>query len=517
MKNTHMKEALVLASAISAVSLNATAKEERPNVLFLSVDDLKPLLGCYGSDVVKTPNIDRLAARGTVMMNNYCQQAICAPSRMSMFTGLRPDTTKIWDLRAKLLTECPDAFTMQEYFKEHGYETAGSGKVMHGARNEHPRSWTIPFCHHRELPFNEDYPIPAHDNAFYQGEKEHKVYDELIAENVPSSQWKVRFDWMAERDAMPSTECLDLPDDAYVDGAQAKYHMALMEKLSKKGTPFFLTVGFCKPHLPFVAPKKYWDLYDRDKIELAPYQEMALNSPGFAYHQWGELKSYSDIPRKWNTPLEKDDQYKIIHGYYACVSYIDAQVGKLLDKLDELDIADNTIIVLWGDHGWHLGDHGQWCKHTNFEQATKAPLIFAAPGYKGGQKAVTMSEFVDIFPTLCELADLDVPEELEGASLVPAMQNPDTIVKDFSISQYPRGGKRMGYTLRTERYRLTLWMKNDWRSTQEFDESLVEAVELYDYKKDPLETVSRQNDPEYTGVLKELKEKMLGFFESCEE
>ncbi len=514
MKYRNAIEALAVAGAVSGFTLNAGA-EKQPNVLFLSVDDLKPALGCYGFDEIKTPNIDRLAARGTVMLNNYCQQAICAPSRMSMFTGLRPDSTKVWDLQTDLRTVCPSAVTMQQYFKEHGYETAGSGKVMHGSKNEDPLSWSIPFRDDKDLKYAAGFPVPAHDGCFYQGKKEQEVYGELQKANV--NDWKVRFKWMAQKGAMPSTECLDIPDDAYADGAQTTYNIGLLEKFSKARKPFFLTVGFHKPHLPFVAPKKYWDLYDRDSIKLSPFQQKAANSPAFAYHQWGELKSYSDIPDGWNTPLEKEDQKKVIHGYYACVSYIDAQVGRLLDKLDELGLAENTIIVLWGDHGWHLGDHGMWCKHSNFEQATASPLIIAAPGYKAGQKTKSMTEFVDIYPTLCELAALPVPKQLEGVSLVPILKDSSAKVKGYSVSQYPREGKRMGYALRTDRYRLVMWMKNNWHSTQKFDETLLEAVELYDYEKDPLETVSQQNNPEYKDALKDLKQMMLEHFEKYEK
>ncbi len=514
MKYRHMLELLALTGAVTGSALTAQAGN-RPNILMLTVDDLKPVLGCYGFEGIKTPNIDRLAARGTVMLNNYCQQAICAPSRMSMFTGLRPDTTKVWDLQTDLHTVCPSAVTMQQYFKENGYETAGSGKVMHGSKNEDPLSWTVPFRDDKDLKYADGFPVPAHDNCFYQGKKEQEVYQELQKANI--KDWKVRFKWMADKGAMPSTECLDIPDDAYADGAMTTYNIELLEKFSKDSKPFFLTVGFHKPHLPLVAPKKYWDLYDREKIVLAPFQKEATSSPSFAYHQWGELKSYSDIPSKWNTPLEKEDQKKVIHGYYACVSYIDSQVGRLLDKLDELGLAENTIIVLWGDHGWHLGDHGMWAKHSNFEQATTAPLIIAAPGYKGAQKTKSMTEFVDIYPTLCELADLTVSKKLEGHSLVPILKDPSVKVKDYSISQYPREGKRMGYALRTERYRLVMWMKNDFRSTQKFNEALVETMELYDYEKDPLETVSQQNNPEYKDVLDDLREKMLTYFKTHEQ
>ncbi len=505
-----MKSKLVIL-AIAALAMDLAAAS-RPNILFLTVDDLKPVLGCYGNKEVKTPNIDRLAAHGTVMLNNYCQMAICAPSRMSMFTGLRPDTTKVWDLQTNLRTVCPSAVTMQQYFKENGYETAGSGKVMHGSRDEDPLSWTIPFRDDKELAYADGYPVPAHDNCFYQGKKEQAVYQELEKSGI--KDWKVRFKWMGEKGAMPATECLDVPDDAYADGALANYNIALLEKFSKSKKPFFLTVGFHKPHLPFVAPKKYWDLYDREKIDVAPFQEHAKNSPFFAYHTWGELRSYSDIPDNFSTPLDQIKQKELIHAYYACVSYVDAQVGSLLDTLDKLGLAKNTVIVLWGDHGWHLGDHGQWCKHSNFEQATRAPLIVAAPGFKGGQKTEAMTEFVDVFPTFCELAGLEVPPQLQGKSLVPLLKNSAAEVKPYSISQYPREGKRMGYTLRTPRYRLTMWMKNDWRSTQPFDESLVEATELYDYNSDPLETVSQANNPEYRTVAVQLKAQMLDYFKT---
>lgn len=508
--------AALLAMLLAAVSASA---QKQPNVLFLSVDDLKPLIGAYGSTQVKTPNIDRLAARGTVMMNNYCQQAICAPSRMSMFTGLRPDSTKVWDLRAMLRDTNPSAVTMQQHFKNNGYETAGAGKIMHGSdpTHNHPPSWSVPYTNKKELPYASGYPVPAHDNAFYQGELEQKVYKELNDSGV--SHWKKRWDWMRDRDAMPSTECLDMPDAAYVDGALAVWGSDMLEKFAQEGKPFFLTVGFCKPHLPFVAPKKYWDMYDRNQIDLAEFREHAQNSPDYAYHNFGELRSYTDIP-DGQAPIDEAKQKELIHAYFACVSYVDAQIGKLLDKLDQEGLADNTIIVLWGDHGYHLGDHGMWNKHSNFEQATKAPLIFAAPGYKGNQKAEeAMTEFVDIFPTLCDLAGLEEPYDLEGDSLVPVMKDPaSTVGAEYSVSQYPRwGGKLMGYSVRTKRYRLTVWMKDEWRTFMPFSARLVQGMELYDYEKDPLETVNVAQDPAYADVLQQHKDMILEYFKAYEE
>lgn len=502
----------LLAGFVGGTS-TSLAEEGRPNVLFISVDDLKPELGVYGSELAKTPHMDRLAKQGAVMLNNHCQQAICAPSRMSMFTGLRPDQTKVWDLRTKLLEANPKAVTMQEHFKNNGYTTAGAGKIMHGAKNDHPRSWSIPFTSKKNLPYAEGFSVPAHDNAFYQGEKEQKVYAQMKAEKI--KDWRVRMKYMAKNDAMPSTEMLDIPDAAYADGAMTIWAMDLLDQFKKSGEPFFLTVGYMKPHLPFVAPKKYWDLYDREKFPLAEFAEHAKDSPDFAYHKFGELRSYSDIPSDFNTKVPEDKQRELIHGYLACISFIDAQVGMLLDKLDELGLNENTIVVLWGDHGWHLGDHGMWAKHSNFEQATRSPLIISAPGFPAGQRVTGPTEFVDIFPTLLELAKLDAPYRLDGSSLVPALKDGNARVKEFAISQYPREkGKLMGYALRDDRYRLVMWMKNSWKSTDPYDPKLVRAVELYDYEKDPLETVNQVENPEYAAARKDLEAKMLSFFAS---
>ena len=496
--------------ALFALSAVTHAQENKPNVVFLSVDDLKPILGAYGFEQVKTPNIDRLGEEGTTMLNTYCQQAICAPSRMSTFTGLRPDSTKVWDLRTQIQDSNPEAVTIQQIFKEAGYTSAGAGKVMHGARSEHPPSWSVPFTSQRKLPFNKNYPIPAHDSAFYQNEHSQEVYQELEASGI--NHWKKRFNYLREHDAMPSTESMDLPDDAYVDGALAVWATDLLKEYATTGEPFFLTVGFTKPHLPFVAPKKYWDLFDRDEIDLAPFRERAADSPDFAYHNFGELRSYTDITSNWNEDVDDAKQRELIHGYYACVAFIDAQIGKILDTLEETGLAENTIVVLWGDHGYHLGDHGLWNKHSNFEEATHAPLIISAPGFKGGQKATGMTEFVDVFPTLIELAGLKAPYKLEGESLVPVMEDPSTELKEYAISQYPRGGGRMGYALRTDRYRLVMWMKFNWRSTMPFNPAAVEAVELYDYETDPLETVNYANDPAYADVLADLESKMREYF-----
>ena len=295
-----------------------------------------------------------------------------------------------------------------------------------------------------------------------------------------------------------------------------------------------MAVGFRKPHLPFVSPKKYWDLYKREDMPVAEFQEHAANSKIFSYQYPGELTNYSGVKEfaKFDKNeanefgLAIDKQKELVHAYYAAVSYTDAQVGILLNTLEKLGTLNNTIIVLWGDHGWHLGDHDMWGKHTNYEQATKAPLIIAAPGLKSGQSK-SMTEFVDIFPTLCELAGGTVPTYLDGKSLVPVMKNNKVSVKEYAMSQYPRKMdkadlkkedgkvKLMGYSMRTEQYRYTVWLKN-FTSDQAYSVNKVYTKELYDYDKDPLEKVNVSADKKYAVIAADLDKKMLAYFKSKE-
>jgi len=292
--------------------------------------------------------------------------------------------------------------------------------------------------------------------------------------------------------AMP-WEAPDVPDAQTADGATTLAACRSLEEFKKAGTPFFLAAGFLKPHLPFVAPKKYWDLYPADKIQLSKTDKPPQDAPAFAPHSWGELRAYYSIPKKG--PLSEEQARKMIHGYRACVSFLDAQVGLVLDKLEQLGLQDDTVVILWGDHGWHLGDHGLWCKHTNFEQATHSPMICRAPGITNGARTDALAEFVDIYPSLTEWAGLPLPKHLEGTSFLPVLKDPKRAWKKAAWSQYPRGS-RMGYTMRTHRFRYTEWKKKDGSA---------EAVELYDYEKDPLEKINWAGKPDYAAQQKELK------------
>jgi arylsulfatase A-like enzyme len=538
-RNNYLKFAMILALVLVSTSVFAQKKPaSKPNILFIAVDDLKPILGCYGNTLVKTPNIDRLAKMATVFNSNYCQQAVCGPTRASIMTGRRPDVTQIWNLTTQMRDINPDIVTLPQYLISQGYETSGIGKIYHPSSaisGVDPVSWSIPYLKSKEKDFAADFGEPA--NGQYQlAATKALMTPEMIKERKQKNKELAQEnDENPKSIKGPSTECIDVPDNAYQDGVNALLAKEQIIALSKKEKPFFMAVGFSKPHLPFVAPKKYWDLYNRDEMPIAVFQEHAKNSPLIAYHQSGELRNYPDITEYVTLPadslrigLKLEKQKELLHGYYAAVSYMDAQVGILLNTLESLGTLDNTIIVLWGDHGWHLGDHDLWHKHTVFEQATKAPLIIAGPGIKAG-KTNSQSEFVDVFPTICNLAGVPIPTPLDGKSLKPLMLKNTASVKEFSVSQYPRKlkkeeaaslgykkGNLMGYSLRTERYRYTIWM-NDFTSKQAFETSKVYATELYDYEKDPLEKVNVVKDKKYENTSAELNAKMIAFFKSQEQ
>ena len=499
--------ALLSSPFLASCAVIAQKQEtQKKNILFIAVDDLKPLLGCYGDPLAKTPNIDRLASRGAIYTHSYCQQAVSGPTRASLMTGKAPDYTKVWDLKTLIRDMNPDIVTLPQHLQSQGYTTAGIGKIFDPRsvdKNEDKVSWSVPYFHYEELLDNStgDILLASYRNPTLRAEIT-KYEEEGKAKGLKGNGLRT---FVTEK-VKPSTECLDINDEAYSDGAIAKGAIDFLEN-RKDNNPFFLAVGFKKPHLPFVAPKKYWDLYKRNDMPLAEYRKKALNSPEFAYHNSSELLSYTDIPAVYeftdinNTMLTEDKARELIHGYYACVSYMDAQVGKLLDELDKKGLTKNTVIVLWGDHGWHLGDHGLWNKHTNFEQAARTPLILVDPSVNKAVKVNAPVEFLDIFPTLCDVAGVAIPSNLDGKSLKETLQKPDTKVKEYAVSQFPRG-PRMGYSIRTENFRYTVWV--NWKD-KKLDMNKEIATELYDYVKDPLETENVVDKKEYAQALASMK------------
>ena len=460
------------------------AANTRYNVLFIASDDMRPELGCYGARHVYSPNLDRLAESGTAFLNAYCQQAVCSPSRSSLMTGLRPDTLRIWDLATHFRDNVPDVVTVSQHFKNHGYHAERLGKIYHtGHGNRDDKySWS------RSVKY------PSASRYGPDGKAHLKrLLKEATDKGVDLKDNKFRprgLPW----------EAPDVEDNELTDGKNAEHAIALLRELKDK--PFFLAVGFSNPHLPFVAPRRYWKMYSKKSIKPADNPYAPKGAPEFALTNWGELRKYHGIPAKG--PLNAEQALNMKWGYFAAISYVDAQIGKLLDELERLDLAKKTIVVFWGDHGWKLGEHDAWCKHTNFELDTRAPLIVCAPQQKApGGKTKALVEFVDIYPTLCDLAGLSKPKELEGLSAAPLLDNPNLNWKTAAFSQYPRstGGKQlMGYSMRTSRYRFTSWQARN-------NSKDVVAVELYDHIKDPDENINLATHPINQDLVKRLTQQ----------
>lgn len=442
------------------------------NVLFICVDDLKPTLGCYGDRLAKTPNLDRLAQRGMRFDFAYCNQAVCAPSRNNLMTGCRSTTLGIYDLGTNFRRAEPSAVTLLQYFMRHGWRTEGTGKIFHVGHGNHddPASWSVPFKPDKVV----EYLLPENSGNGQLTREEAFFTNQKLGQN-------------RELPRGAAWEMADVPDNSYADGRIADEGVRRLRAAAEKPEqPFFLALGFVKPHLPFCAPKKYWDLHDPNAFKLAEQKTAPEGAPPYAGKTLLELNQYAPVPEK--PPLSDDLQRKLIQGYYAAASFMDAQVGRVLDELDGLHLADKTIIVLWGDNGWHLGDHGAWTKHTNYEQATRIPLVIVAPGVtKPGTSTKQLAETVDLYPTLVELAGLpkpEVPQKMDGLSLVPVLRDPNARVRDHAYHAYPRqraGEPVIGRAIRTERYRLVEWKKPGAPAD-------TADLELYDYVADPLES-----------------------------
>jgi iduronate 2-sulfatase len=447
----------------------------RPNVLLITIDDLRPELGCYGVGAIHSPNIDRLAIRGTVFERAYCAQGVCNPSRVSILTGLRPDSHHVSDNETHFRRFLPSILTLPQAFMKNGYLSACLGKVFHGTLPD-PPSWNR-------------FAAPPEDTPLYMSSatRARQAKREDIARKQGYSQ-----SWINAYLRGPAVESSETADRVHWDGALADLAVAMLRNL-KDGQPFFLGVGFTKPHLPYVAPKRYWDLYNREAIMLAPNRSLPRGAPPFAVNNMTELASHEGFVCVKN-PTEggiDDESARLLkHGYYACVSFVDAQVGRVLDALDAQGLRDNTIVVLLGDNGYKLGEHGSWGKMTNYEVDVRAPLVISVPGQRHpGTPVSALVEMVDLYPTLCDLAGIEPPHPIEGTSMAPLIEDPGRAWKTAAFSQYARGftNRFMGRALRTDRYRLV-----EWRDL--IDGPLV-AVELYDHAADPGEDVNIAGDP----------------------
>ncbi|WP_170309948.1 sulfatase [Seonamhaeicola maritimus] len=500
---------------------------KKPNILFLAIDDLRPEIGAYGSEIAVTPNLDKFASGGLLFNKAYCQEPICSPSRASLMTGARPETINVIENFTYFREANPHIVTVAQLFKSNGYETVHTGKIFHKpAWADNEKSWS------RE---------PAHDKMTIKKSKAPGGY--ALPENQEFSKKATaeviaKYGENAPRNGLgkgPAYERADVEDTFYEDGYNAELAIATMKDMVEKNPdkPFFLGMGMKKPHLNWMAPSKYWDLYDPEKIKLATLTDAPENGASMGLHPSFELRARYGIPKKG--PIDDEMARNLKHAYLACVSYIDAQIGKMIDALDEAGLRDNTIIMIWSDHGFHLGDMGIWCKATNYEIATRVPLMVWTPDMpKGtrGKKSDALVELVDMYPTLCELAGIEKPSHLEGHSFVPLLEDPSQEWKSAAFSQFPTPALRewaanplskgmretyfgplieevegkikaqmkdkwdrelfennlMGYAMRTQKYRFIVW--KDY--TNKDSEPLF--YELYDHQTDPGETKNIADD-----------------------
>ncbi len=434
-----------------------------PNVLFIAVDDLRPSIGCYGDSHAITPNIDRLAQSGVRFDRAYCQVAVCNPSRASLMTGLRPDKLGVWTLPIHFREAMPAAITLPQWFRKHGYAAIGHGKIFHNPTPD-PQSWSEPIR-----------TAPRMDSPYPKGtpERIEKVQQGLAAD-----------DWRKRNLRGPSTAAPDVSDSELIDGARTDMAIEDLKRLAKSDQPFFLAMGYVRPHLAWIAPKKYWDLHDPDLLPVVLDGKVTTETPAYALSNSYELTHYVDLidfPKPWDEEQVEEAQARhLMHAYYSCVSYVDAQIGRLLDGLQQAGLRDSTIVVLWSDHGWKLGEFNGWGKMTNYEIDTRVPLIISAPSIQRvGTSTDELAELLDLFPTLCDLAGIATPDFVDGESLMPALKNPDDEHQTAAYSQYFRraeGSEYMGYAIRTKQYRFVEW--------RDFGSGEVKARELYDHDVD---------------------------------
>lgn len=490
--------------------VDTESPQERPNILFLSIDDLRPDLGCYGNTEIKTPNIDALATSSMLMLNTHCQAAVCAPSRASTLLGYRPDSTRVWHLGDKFREINPNAVTMPQYFNKAGYYTVNIGKIFHNYMPD-SISWDEPDL--RPAPYN----TKAYENrdaeTFYYSEEAKAIQVKAREPLIEKSRGKkIYADGWARGPAVENTE---LPDSIYYDAMQTQLALKTIDRIKNNAQPFFMGLGFYRPHLPFVAPKKYWDMYPKGSVSAAANPRLPENVPVMSANSNYELRSYTTahkIGRPEDAPLPEKYADSLKRGYYASVSFIDACVGKLVEGLKERNLYENTIIVLWGDHGWKLGDHNGWGKQTNFYIDTHVPLIIKPANQKAGKRITALSELVDIFPTLCDLAGVEKADYFQGTSLLPVFDNPNIEWKDAVFTQFRRrkriskdGNEYMGYSMQTKQHHYIEWYL--WDNIKK-EKGVLSAAELYDHKVDPYETKNIADDSENKEVINQLSKQL---------
>jgi len=443
-------------------------KQPPPNILFIAVDDLRPELNCFGARQIHSPNIDKLASEGVAFQNAYCQVPVCGASRASLLTGIRPKRERFIDYNTWAEKDAPGILTLPGHFKNNGYTTISNGKVFHHW-DDNVQSW----CEEPWRPSKIKKGVVSY--VYNYQDLDNREYARKLGRGYASFY-----------------EAMNVPDYYYYDGRTAEKSVLDMRRLNAEGKPFFLAVGFLRPHLPFNTPAQYYQMYRDSDLVIADNPHAPENAPRQAMHNSGELRMYNNIPPEG--ALNDSLNRLMVHGYYASVSFTDAQVGKLLDELERLNLDKNTIVILWGDHGWNLGEHGLWCKHCLFETSLRAPIIIKAPGVEGDISSKALVEFVDIYPTLCELAGLSLPGHLQGESMVPYLNDSELSGKEFVFSRWIAGE-----SVKDERYRYSEWLDDDGN---------IQARMLYDHATDPKENKNIVNEPELQQKVNELSDEL---------
>jgi arylsulfatase A-like enzyme len=451
------------ATALSILVCASALAEKQPNILFISVDDLRPELGCYGQDYMITPNMDRLANEGVLFERAYCNYPVCGASRASLMTGLRPTLKRFTSYKTRADEDAAGIPDIATTLKAAGYRTINNGKIYHH-ETDNAASW------------DEIY-RPKEFCQYFNAEN-------LKLVNGDSPKYGM------SPKGLPY-EATDEPDESYQGAMVAAKAIEELMRAKETGKPVFITAGFSKPHLPFNCPKKYWDMYPADTIFMPDNFFVPTNAPSESIHDFNELRSYHGVPE--TGPLPEEMALNLIRGYRACTTFSDAMIGRVFQVLDELEMWDDTIVVLWGDHGWQLGEHTLWCKHANFNTSLQTPLIVRAPGMSSDNSR-ELVEFVDLYPTLCDLAGINKPKHLEGTSFVPLLDKSSKEWKKAVFGRY-----RFGDSIRTDRYLYT-----EWRN--EAGEKV--ASMLYDHKVDPDENNNIAGHPEYKNVVKKLSREL---------
>ena len=466
-------------------------EQRKLNFVLVIMDDLRAQgLSIYGDNAMITPNIDRLSAEGVVFDYAIANFPSCGASRASIFTGLRPTRDRFTFAGTRIDEDTPTVKTLPEYLKDRGYHTASIGKVFHSA-NDSDQAWSSPRV------------------DFRVGQKHPKNY--LMAENIEAQrncEAKGTCVGKSKKSgAAPAFEIGKVEDDAYFDGRVAQATVTALEAFQKNpAKPFFLSIGFYKPHLPFNAPEKYWNMYNRDSIVISATPEKPKHAPRNPWHGSGELRKFTGIPQTanlWVQNVPQDLTRTLTHGYYAATSYVDAQLGRIIDKLDKLRLTENTMVILISDHGYNLADHTLWNKHTLFNVAIQSPLVVRGPKTAIGKRVMGPVEYVDIYPTILQLAELDFPNHIEGNTFAKNLANPSLPTKQFVYARY-----KNGESISDQRFSYTAWLNNKYNVT---------AHMLYDRKVDPLETVNLAENDEYSPVVKKLREKLLSHVKQREE